>query len=58
MLELSLFTHKKIFRRYLLEVVKLCETDLMKIELLPVRPHAKYHFKQLIPITIYLISFL
>lgn len=42
MLELNLFTHKRIFRKYLWEVVKMCENDLMKAELLPIRAHAKY----------------
>jgi hypothetical protein len=41
-LEANLFLVKPLFNKYLLQLVKMCETDLLRLETLPVRPHSNY----------------
>lgn len=41
-LENSLFHVKPIFAKYMLQIVKMCETHLGKLELIPVRAHGSY----------------
>lgn len=41
-LENSLFLLKPIFAKNLISVVKMCESELGGLELLPLRPHANY----------------
>lgn len=50
-LENSLFTLKPIFLKYQVQLVKMCENDLMAIELLPVHAHSKYYFVGCIVLT-------
>ena len=41
-LEHSLLMLKPIFYKYLNNLMRLCETELLKVELLPIRAHSKY----------------